>query len=98
VETIRDYSVSDPEGPLFKASKDALGRQMIAPTTPGENLAATVGVGIGKVFLFQVETAQVDALLAILEQQFTASQSAPFYSAERHLNFVPHIRPWAIGG
>lgn len=90
-----NQSLASGSRALFKASKGALGRQMIAPTTPGENLAATVGVGIGKVFLFQVEAAQVDALLAILEQQFTASQSAPFYSAKRHLNFVPHTRPYS---
>lgn len=87
-----DQSLASGSRALFKESKGALGRQIVAATTPGENLAAKVGVGIGKAYLFQVEAAQVDALLAALEQQFTASQSVPFYSAERHLSFVPHSR------
>lgn len=91
-----DQSLASGSRALFKDSKGALGRQIVAATTPGENLAAKVGVGIGKAYLFQVEAAQVDALLATLEQQFTASQSVPFYSAERHLSFVPHSRPYTF--
>lgn len=80
---------------LFKDSKGALGRQHIVAAEADEQLETKVGVGIGKAYLFQVEAAQVDALIASLEQQFTASQSAPFYSAERHLSFVPHTRPYS---
>lgn len=90
-----DQSLTSGSRALFKDSKGALGRQMIAPTTPGENLAAKVGVGIGQAYLFQVEAAQVDALIKSLEQQFAASQNVPFYSAERHLSFVPHTRPYS---
>lgn len=89
-----DQNLASGSRALFKESKGALGRQSITPTTHGENLAAKVGVGTGKAYLFQVEAAKVDALLAALEQQFTASQSAPFYSAERHLSFVPHSKPY----
>ncbi|GHG60963.1 hypothetical protein GCM10010919_04950 [Alishewanella longhuensis] len=90
-----DQSLASGSRALFKDSKGALGRQIVAPTTAGENLAAKVGVGIGQAYLFQVEAAQVDALIKSLEQQFTASQSVPFYSAERHLSFVPHSRPYS---
>lgn len=91
-----DQSLASGSRALFKDSKGALGRQIVAATTAGENLAAKVGVGIGKAYLFQVEATQVDALLATLEQQFTASPSVPFYSAERHLSFVPHSRPYTF--
>lgn len=75
---------------LFTGSKGALGKQLIAAKTPGEHLATKIGVGIDKAYLFQVEAARVDALIYALENQYAQSTVPPFYSAERHLNFIPH--------
>ncbi|KKO45173.1 hypothetical protein WG68_12160 [Arsukibacterium ikkense] len=81
---------------LFMPSKAAFGRQLIAAAQPGEQLERAVGVGIGQAYLFQVEAARVDALLAQLEQQFTATPATPFYSTARNLNFVPHSHPYSL--
>lgn len=48
-----NQSLASGSRALFKASKGALGRQMIAPTTPGENLAATVVLVLARSFYFR---------------------------------------------
>lgn len=79
---------------LVRPSKAAFGRQLIGAAQPGEHLESAVGVGIGQAYLFQVEAAQVDALIKSLEQQFHSSSATPFYSAARNLAFVPDARPY----
>ncbi len=81
---------------LFRPSQAAFGRQLIAATQPAEQLESAVGVGIGQAYVFQVEAAQVDALIAQLEQQFYAATAEPFYSAARQLHFVPHSQPYSL--
>ncbi|WP_333608389.1 hypothetical protein [Arsukibacterium sp.] len=81
---------------LSLPSKAAFGRQLLAAEQPDEWLESGGGVGIGKAWVFQAEAARVDALIARLEQQFNQAGTVPYYSAGRHLAFVPHPHPYSF--
>jgi hypothetical protein len=78
---------------LLRRSPAALGHARLpAGSGPGD-----VGVGVQRSVGFEVESAAVDALLQALSEIFEDTAVAPQFSAETHLHFVPHPRPYRFG-
>jgi hypothetical protein len=82
---------------LLRESPAGLGRQRLPPARSGRSIDQDVGLGIKRIYRFEVPADRVDALIQQLDAKFERSDSPPYFSEARQLNFVPHPRSYTFG-
>lgn len=81
---------------LLRESQAGLGRQRLGPAEPDRPLAAQIGIGIEKIYRFDVPAEKVDSLIRFLDSKFEQSDHEPWFSDARQLSFIPHPRPYTL--